>query len=149
MMVELWTRKREMGDADESDMADTSSYVKSGVRLAWLGLEEAWLGLEDLVSGGLPTGLGLEPAVLGMVNWLAHEFLSRPSFSWWFPPSPLISLIPVLNSTITYEHKVKSSLSLSPCHNHELTPSTAYTMYSIHLVQHHPKIFSLPLPASF
>jgi len=54
-----------------------------------------------------------------------------PSFSWWFPPSPLISPFLVLNSTITSEHKVKLSLSISPCHNHELTPSTAYTKYSI------------------
>jgi len=37
----------------------------------------------------------------------------------------------VLNSTITYEHEVKSSLSISPCHNHELTQSTTYTKYSI------------------
>jgi len=34
MMVELWTRKREMGDEDENDMEDTSSYGKAGVRLA-------------------------------------------------------------------------------------------------------------------
>jgi hypothetical protein len=33
MMVELWTRKREMGDEDENDV-DTSGYDKSGVRLA-------------------------------------------------------------------------------------------------------------------
>jgi hypothetical protein len=33
----------------------------------------------------------------------------------------------ILNSTIVVEHKVKSSLSISQCHNHELTPSTAYT----------------------
>jgi hypothetical protein len=37
----------------------------------------------------------------------------------------------VLNSTITYEHKVKSSLSICPCPNHELTPSASYTKYSI------------------
>ena len=68
MMVELWTRKREMGDEDENDMEDTSSYGKAGVRLAW------W-GLEDLVSVLLPAGLGLVSAVSGMVNWLAHEVL--------------------------------------------------------------------------
>jgi len=34
MMVEWWTRKREMGDEDENDMEDTSRYEKSGVRLA-------------------------------------------------------------------------------------------------------------------
>jgi len=94
MMVELWTRKREMGDGDENDMENTSGYEKSGVRLAWLGLE-------DPVSVILPTGSGLVSAISGMVNWLAHEILSSPSFLWLFPPSPLISLFLVLNSTIT------------------------------------------------
>ena len=31
MMVELWTRKREIGDEDENDMEDTNGYEKSGV----------------------------------------------------------------------------------------------------------------------
>jgi hypothetical protein len=31
MMVELWTRKREMGDEYENDMQDMSGYDKSGV----------------------------------------------------------------------------------------------------------------------
>jgi len=94
MMVELWTRKREMGDEDENDMEDTSGYEKSGVRLAWLGIE-------DLVSVWLPAGSGLVPAVSGMINWLAHESLLSPSFLWWFPPPRLISLFLVLNSTVT------------------------------------------------
>jgi len=34
MMVELWTRKREMGDKVENDLEDTSGYEKSGVPLA-------------------------------------------------------------------------------------------------------------------
>jgi len=34
MMVELWTRWREMGDDDENDIEDTSANEKSGVRLA-------------------------------------------------------------------------------------------------------------------
>jgi hypothetical protein len=34
MMVELWTRKREIGDEDENDMEDMSDYHKSGVQLA-------------------------------------------------------------------------------------------------------------------
>jgi len=94
MMVELWTRRREMRDADENDTEDTTGYEKSGVQLAWLGLE-------DLVSMLLPAGLGLIPAVSGMVKWVAHEILLSPSFSWWFPPSLLISLFLVLNSAIT------------------------------------------------
>jgi hypothetical protein len=31
MRVELWTRKREMGDEDENDMEHKSGYEKSGV----------------------------------------------------------------------------------------------------------------------
>jgi len=34
MMVELCTRKREMGDDDENDVEDMSGNEKSGVRLA-------------------------------------------------------------------------------------------------------------------
>ena len=49
-----------------------------------------------------------------------------------------ISLFLVHNSTIIAEHNVKSSLFISQCHDHELTPSTAYTEYSIHRVQHTP-----------
>jgi len=40
MMVELWTRKSEMGDDYENDVEDTRRYEKSGVRLAWLGCED-------------------------------------------------------------------------------------------------------------
>jgi len=61
MMVELWTRNREMGDEDENDMEDTSGYEKSGVRLASLG----W---EDHGSVLVHAGLGLIPAISGMVN---------------------------------------------------------------------------------
>jgi hypothetical protein len=31
MMVELWTRKREMRDEDENNMEDTSGQEKSGI----------------------------------------------------------------------------------------------------------------------
>jgi hypothetical protein len=34
MMVELWTRKREMGEEDENDVENTSCYEKSGVQVA-------------------------------------------------------------------------------------------------------------------
>ena len=66
-----------------------------------------------------------------------------------FSSSSLISLFLIHNSTIIAEHKVKSSLCISPCHDHELTPScsihrlqhtpsAAYTECSIHRVQHTP-----------
>ena len=63
-----------------------------------------------------------------------HDF-SYPLVSSIFIPI----FIPYLSfSTIIAEHKVKSSLSISPCHDHELTLSTAYTEDSIHRVQHTP-----------
>jgi hypothetical protein len=34
MIVELGTRKREMGDEDENDVEDTSGYEKSGAQFA-------------------------------------------------------------------------------------------------------------------
>jgi hypothetical protein len=38
MMVELWTRKREIGDEHEKDVEDTSRYDKSGYDLPdWVG----------------------------------------------------------------------------------------------------------------
>jgi len=68
MMVELWTRKGEMGDEDETDVEVTSRDEKSGVRLSWLG----W---EDLVLVLVRAWSGLVPAVSGMVNWVAQEIL--------------------------------------------------------------------------
>jgi len=61
MTIELWTRKREIGDADENNMEDPSNFEKSGERLAYFGLT-------DFVSASLPTGLGPAPAVSVMVN---------------------------------------------------------------------------------
>jgi len=51
-------------------------------------------------------------------------------------PSAFISLILVVNSTITSEHYVQSFLSKFPFNNSELTPCPAYTEYSIHHKHH-------------
>jgi len=40
VMVELWTRKRAMGEEDENDVEGTRVYEKSGVRHAQLGWDE-------------------------------------------------------------------------------------------------------------
>jgi hypothetical protein len=73
MTVELWTRKREIGDKDENDMEDVSGHEKSDVRFACLGKDY-------LVSVVFPAGLRLVPAVSGLVNCLAHKILLSPSF---------------------------------------------------------------------
>jgi len=56
----------------------------------------------------------------------------------------IVHIIPIFIPNISFciiiaEHKVKSSLSISQCYDHELTLSTAYTEYSIHRVQHTPR----------
>jgi len=56
-----------------------------------------------------------------------------------FSSSSPIFLFLIHNSTIIAEHKVKSSLSISLCHDHELTLSAAYTKYSID-----PRLFVFP-----
>jgi len=53
----------------------------------------------------------------------SYPLVSSTSFSSSSP----ISLFLIHISTIIAEHKVKSSLCISPWHDHELTPSTAST----------------------
>jgi len=131
-----------MGDEDEHDIEDMSRYDKSGVALAWCGLA-------DIILVLLPRRLWLIPAISAMVYWLTHKIHLSSSVSWWFPLwRPLISRFLVLISYITQEHEVKSFLSISSCHQYELTPSTAYTKYCIHQVMYHPMVDSVSLPAS-
>jgi len=65
----------------------------------------------------------------------SYPLWSCTSFSFSSP----MSLFIIHNWSIIAEHKVSSSLSISQCHDQELTPSRAYTE-----VQHPPKIDSLP-----
>jgi len=60
-------------------------------------------------------------------------------FSTSFSSSSPISLFLIHNSTVIAEHKVKSSLTISPCHDHQFTLCTASTKYSIH-----PRVFVFP-----
>jgi len=65
-------QEQEMRD-DANNTVDASGFEKSGVQLAWLGLE-------DLVNVFLPSGLGVVPAVLGMVQRFAPEILIHLRF---------------------------------------------------------------------
>jgi len=62
-----------------------------------------------------------------------HDFSYPHISSSSFSSSSPISLCLIHNSTIITEQKVRSSLSISPCHDHELMLST-----SIHRVQYPP-----------
>ena len=72
-----------------------------------------------------------------VVLLICHSRSYPPYRSQLHPPSLSFSSITRPSSQ---EHKVKSSLSISPCHHNELTRSASYTECSIHRVQHSPKI---------
>jgi len=148
-------------------MENTSWNGKSGVRIAWLGIE-------DLVSVFILAQIEIIPAVLGIVRWPAinfasvnvshcnipHFFTSR-SFSASTLPSPENTKLSNLSVSLHAMIMVNTEYSI---HQVQPTPSTAYTMYSIHQVQHTPSaaytkcsihqvqldpaIDCLPLPAS-
>jgi len=75
---------------------------------------------------------------------ILYLLVSSTSFSSSSP----ISLILIHNSTIIVEYKVKLSLLISLCCDHELTPSTAYTEYSLHRVHHTPRVQHTPCTPS-
>ena len=68
------------------------------------------------------------------VPLISHIRLYPPYHCHLSPPYFFL----VHNITIIAEHKVKSSISIPPCHDHELTLFAAYTKYSIHQIQHTP-----------
>jgi len=84
---------------------------------------------------------GLLNPIRQVVPLISHSRSYPPYRSHLHPPS-----LPFLSTTLpsSQEHNVKSSLSFSPCHHHELTLSAAYTEYSIHRVQHRRKIVCRP-----
>jgi len=65
---------------------------------------------------------------------LISQVCSYPPYCSRLHPSSLSSSSTTLPSLQV--PKVKSSLSISPCHHHELTPRAAYAECSIHRVQH-------------
>ena len=70
---------------------------------------------------------GLLNPIRQVVPLISHIHSYPPYCSHIHPPSICL----VHNSTIIAEHIFKSSLSISPCNDHHLTLSTAYTEYSV------------------
>jgi hypothetical protein len=99
---------------------------------------------------------GLPNPIRQVVPLISHIRSYPPHCSHFHPPSLSFSFTTQPSSQ---KHKVESSVSISPCHDHELTsniayivyninqvqhtPSTAYTEYSIHRRQHPPRIVCL------
>jgi len=119
-MVELRTRKREMrGD-----------WINHQEKLGHKGMLGATQYTVPDTAGASPNpACKYTDTRSSQTNQANHT----PGFSCLLVSSisflslSLISPILVHNSTIITEYKVKSSLSISPCYDHELTLCTAYT----------------------
>jgi len=127
-------------ERDENYVEDISGYEKS----VW----QRGSFLNDLILMSFHATLRYMPAVFEKDNWLSHKILFSPRFSSRFPASPVTSPFVILNSAITSKLKRTPLLSISAWHDCELTLSTVYTSYFIHLILHHCKIDCLLLSAS-
>jgi hypothetical protein len=133
----LRTRKREMrgyeGNHHEKLGLKTISCVSQ------MTIPETAGRNSDLVCNYTDTRSS-QPTPASRTRDFSYPLVFSISFSSSFP----VSLFLVHNSTIIAEHKVKSSLSISPFHDQELTQSKAYTEHSIQRVMYHPTIVCLP-----
>ena len=137
MIVELRTRKREMRQDG------TNCHEKPGLKRILCASQFTIPNIAGTCNDPACKYTDMrssKPNQASRTRDFSYPLLSSTLFSSSSP----ISLFLVHNSTIIAEHKVKSSLSISPCHDQELTPSTGYTAYSIHRVQHPLKMVCLP-----
>jgi len=130
-MVELSTRKREIR-GDGGDHHEKQGLTELRVRVNWPSLiRPVWVPIRrvtTLIRGLLNPITQVIPLISRSRSYPSyHSHLHLPSLS--FSSTTLPS---------SQEHKVKSSLPISPCHDHELTLSAAYTECSIHRVKHTP-----------
>jgi len=138
-MVELRSRQSEMRGDGGND------HEKWGLRRVSCATEFTILYLAgmnpDLVWNNSDTRSS-EPNLASRIPNFSYPLVSSISFSHSSP----IPLFLIHNSAIIAQHKVKSSLCISLCNDHELTPScsiyrvqhtpsAAYTKCSIHPVQ--------------
>jgi len=96
----------------------------------------------------IPNSTGTTPDLVhnntDTMSCIPNQASRTPDFAYplvssmMFSSSSPISHFLVHNSTIIAEHNVMSSLSISPCHDHDLTQSAAYTQCGIHRIQHTP-----------
>jgi len=125
-MVELSTRKREIR-GDGGNHHEKLALRELRVEVNWPSpIRQVPVPIRRVIT---PIR-GLLNRFRQVVLLISHSLSYAPYRSHLHPPS-----LPLSSTTLpsSQEHKVKSSLSISPCHHHELTLSAAYTEYSIHL----------------
>jgi len=130
LMIEMQTRMREMGGEEGNDLEKLGVWDFRG-QVNWpFQIWHILLPIQWVISGtwGILYSIRL---VLPLISHISCIGCIIPIFS---PQSLFI----VHKSTIFTESRVKSSLSIYPCHNHEIIPIVAYPKYRIHQVQHIP-----------
>jgi len=85
-------------------------------------------------------------SILNPFRYVVSLIVHIPSYPLYRSHLHPLSLFHVHNFSIIPEQKVKLSLSITPCHDHEFTLSTSYTKSlhtpssSVHQLQHLPKL---------
>jgi len=126
VMVELSTRKREIR-GDGGNHHEKLGLREFPVRVNWpFEIRQVRLPIRRVIT----LLRGLVNPIRQVVILISHSHSYPPYRSHLHPPSLSLSSTTLTSSQ---EHKVKSSLSISPYHHHELTLGAAYTEYSIHL----------------
>jgi len=88
----------------------------------WVNLRLLIRHVRFLIQQALSPIRGLPNSIRQVVPLISHICSYPPYCSHLCPPS----LFLIHNSTIITVHIVQSSVSISPCHDHELTLSTVY-----------------------
>jgi len=128
-------RKREQGNEDENDVEDYKWNC------------EIW-GSTCVIRFGIPNIGVIRHQIRTCTCAIRDSTLTRTRNScksqFLIMISPVPShLLSFLSSILPSPYNTKlshRSLSISPCHDQELQPCTAYTKYSIHQVQHTVRI---------
>ena len=141
MRIELSTAKREIrGNVGNHHGKQGLDRMSCASRLTIANTADT---SPDLAGNNTQTR-SCKPNQVSRTRDFSGRLVSSTSFSFSSP----MSLFVIHKSTIASEHKLNSSLSITPGHHHKLTLSAAYTDHSIPRLLNHPNIDCLPLPGS-
>jgi len=94
----------------------------------WVNLQFLIWKIQVIIQQQSTSIPGLLTPIRHVIPLISHIHLNR----WYHSHRHLSALLLVHKSTVIAEQKVKSFLSISPCYDHKLTQSTAYSGYRIH-----------------
>jgi hypothetical protein len=132
------------GVVEEQEIVGGTRWERDGEykQICNIWIRTILIGFECPVISFLCATLILVPGTLGITNWLPQEMFWTPSYSWWFPRSPQISLLLILNFPLPD----KTKLSLPSLSFHAMI--IWYTKYRVHIVpaSFHARLSCTPSP---